>query len=79
VSLTQSRLHHLVELVANGKNTDSVVDSLHQEEARKKTLLGELGKLDELADVVSMDATRLANDLHSRMEDIPALFARHVP
>ena len=79
LSLTQSRLHNLVELIANGKSTDSVVDSLHQEEARKRTLLRELGKLDELANVVSIDANRLAKDLRSRLEDIPALFARHVP
>ncbi|MGH7232904.1 MAG: hypothetical protein ACREJU_16330, partial [Nitrospiraceae bacterium] len=79
LSLIQTRLHHLVELVANGKGTDSVIASLHQEEARKKDLLQELERLDNLAKVVSLDAKRLAKDLRSRLEDIPALFARHVP
>lgn len=79
LSLIQTRLHHLVELVANGKGTDSVIDSLHQEEARKKALLAELDRLNNLAEVVSLDSKRLAKDLRSRLEDIPALFARHVP
>lgn len=79
LSLIQTRLHHLVGLVANGRGTDSVVDSLHQEESRKKVLLGELDRLDKLAHVVSLDPKRLAKDLRSRLEDIPALFARHVP
>lgn len=79
LSLIQTRLHHLVELIANGRGTDSVIDSLHQEEARKKSLLGELERLNNLARVVSLDAKRLAKDLRSRLGDIPALFARHVP
>ena len=29
--------------------------------------------------VVSLDAKRLAKDLRSRLGDLPALFARHVP
>jgi hypothetical protein len=79
LSLIQTRLRHLVELIANGRGTDTVIDSLHQEEARKKLLLRELGRLDSLAQVTSLDAKRLAKDLRSRLEDIPALFARHVP
>ena len=42
LSLIQTRLHHLVESIANGKSTDSVIASLHYEEARKKVLLKEL-------------------------------------
>ncbi len=42
LSLIQTRLHYLVELVANGKALDSVVDSLRQEEARKTALFQEL-------------------------------------
>lgn len=79
LSLIQTRLHHLVELIANGRGTDTVIDSLHKEEARKKVLSGELGRLDSLVQVVSLDTKRLAKDLRSRLEDIPALFARHVP
>ena len=79
LSLIQTRLHHLVETIANGKSTDSVIASLHQEEARKKVVAQELSRLDSLAQVVSLDAKRLAKDLRSRLGDIPALFARHVP
>ena len=79
LSLIQTRLHHLVETIANGKSTDAVFVSLHQEEARKKSLLNELARLDNLAQVVSLDATSLAKDLRSRLGDIPALFTRHVP
>jgi len=39
----------------------------------------ELDRLDNLTHVVSLDAKRLVKDLHSRLEDSPALFARHVP
>ncbi len=78
-SLIQTRLHHLVETIANGKSTDAVIESLHEEEARKKVLLQELEKLDNLTKVVCLDAKRLAKDLRSRLEDLPTLFARHVP
>ena len=78
LSLIQTRLHHLVETIANGKSTDSVIASLHQEEARKKVVAQELSRLDSLAQVVSLDAKRLAKNLRSRLGDIPALFSRHV-
>ena len=79
LSLIQTRLHHLVEAIANGKSTESVIASLHQEEARKKVVAQELSRLDSLAQVVCLDAKRLAKDLRSRLGDIPALFSRHVP
>jgi len=79
LSLIQTRLHHLVETIANGKSTDAIIESLHKEEARKKALLQELERLDNLARVVCLDAKRLAKDLHSRLGDLPALFARHLP
>ena len=79
LSLIQTRLHHLVEIIANGKSTDSVIASLHHEEARKKVLLKELSGLDSLSQVVSLDAKRLAKDLRGRLGDLPALFSRHVP
>ena len=75
----KTRLHHLVETIADGKSTESVIDSLHKEEARKKVVAQHLSKLDALAQVVSLDATRLVKDLRSRLENIPALFARHIP
>ena len=79
LSLIQTRLHHLVNLIANGKGTDSVIDELHREEARKKVVVTELARLNNLAQVTSIDVARLAKDLRKRLEDIPALFVRHVP
>jgi hypothetical protein len=79
LSLIQTRLHHLVESIANGKSTDAVIASLHHEEARKKILLKELSDLDNFAQVVSLDAKGLAKELRRRLGDIPDLFSRHVP
>jgi hypothetical protein len=67
-----------VRRIANGKSTDSVITSLHQEEARKKVVIQELSRLDSLAQVVALDAKRLAKNLRSRLGDIPALFSRHI-
>jgi hypothetical protein len=79
LSLIQTRLHHLVELIANGRGTDSVIDSLQQEAARKKFLLRELDRLNTVASVVSLDSKRLAKELRSRLKDLPSLLDRHVP
>ena len=77
--LIETRLHHLVEAIACGRSTDKVFDSLNEVEARKKVVVQELSTWDSLNQVVSLDAKRLAKDLRSRLGDIPALFARHVP
>lgn len=79
LSLVQTRIHHIIEWIANGRGTEDVIQSLHREDARKKALLGELERLNNLERVVTLDVKRLAKDLHSRLEDLPALFARHVP
>jgi site-specific DNA recombinase len=79
LSLIETRLHHLVEAIASGKSTDKVFDSLNEVEARKKVVVQELSTFDRLNQVVSLDAQRLAKDLRSRLGDLPALFARHVP
>ena len=64
----------MVETIANGKSTDAIIESLHKEEARKKALLQELERLDNLARVVCLDAKRLAKDLHSRLGNLPAIY-----
>lgn len=38
-----------MEHITNGKSSDAIDASFHQEEARKRTLLAELAKLDQLA------------------------------
>ena len=77
--LIQTRPHHLVEHIANGRATDAIDVSLRHEEARKKTLLTELVKLDELVEMVQVDENRLAKELRNRVGDIPTLFARQIP
>ena len=45
----------------------------------ERIVVNELSTWDSLNNVVSLDAQRLAKDLRSRLDDIPGLFARHVP
>ncbi|WP_455377242.1 hypothetical protein, partial [Petrachloros mirabilis] len=61
------------------KGTDAVIDSLHKEEARKKTILRELGRLDQLTQIIALDAKSVTEDLWNRLKDIPTLLSRHVP
>jgi hypothetical protein len=68
-----------VETIANGKSPDSVIASLYHEEARKKVLLKELWELDNLSQVVSLDAKGLARELRHRLENVPTFFSRGVP
>ena len=46
---------------------------------RQEVLIQGLKRLDDLAQVVGLDAKRLARDLQIRQGDIRTLFARHVP
>ncbi len=46
---------------------------------RQEQLQRDLQRLDEQEQVVHLDAKRLAQDLRRRLEDLPGLFARHVP
>jgi hypothetical protein len=71
LSLIEARLHHLVEHIANGNGNAFVTASLHKEEARRKAVAEELSRLDNLTQVVSLDAKRLAKDLRSRLEKSP--------
>lgn len=79
LSLIETRLHHLVELIATGRGTEAVIAALHREEGRKKALLRDLAGLDQLAEIVSLDEKRLTKQLQDRLGDIPALFERHIP
>lgn len=79
LSLIETRLHHLVEAIANGKASDVVFNSITEVEARKKVVVQEPSMRDSLDQIVNMNAKRLAKELRSRLGDIPALFARHVP
>jgi hypothetical protein len=79
LSLIETRLHHLVEHIANGKATDAIDASLRQEEARKKTLLGELTRLDQLAQMAYVNEKQLVKELRTLLGDIPGLRTRQVP
>ena len=79
LSLIETRLHHLVELVATGRCTEAVITALDEEETSKKSLVQELARLDELAQAMSLDEKRLTKQLLDRLGDLPALFGRHIP
>jgi hypothetical protein len=72
-------VHHLVEAVANGRETDDVFEGFRQEEARKKILVAELIQLDALTETISLNEKRIVQTLRARLGDLPALFGRHVP
>ncbi|MDE3242652.1 MAG: hypothetical protein KGO52_08060 [Nitrospirota bacterium] len=79
LSLIETRLHHLVEAVAQGKGTDFVFDSLRSEEARKKALARQLAELNDFENIASLDAKVLARNLQAKIKDVKALLGRHTP
>jgi hypothetical protein len=79
LSLIETRLRHLVEVVATGKGTASILDALQGEEERKQTIVRELARLNAIAETVSLDEKRLTKQLLERLGNLPALFGRHVP
>lgn len=79
LSLIETRLQHLVDAIARGLATDSVIANLHSEEGRKKTLLRELEQLVSLQEITVFDAKRIAKDLHGRISDATSLLGRYTP
>ena len=79
LSLIEARARRLLDLMGDGKGNVLMMKELDGSAERKEVLAQELKRLDELALVADLDAKRLAKDLRSRLGDIPALFARHVP
>ena len=78
LALVETRLRHLVEAVARGEGSDALFAGLRVEEGRKKVLLDELGTVQELGQVVSMEPRRVAFDLRSRLGDVKGLLTRHI-
>lgn len=79
LSLVQTRIHHLVEAIANRGGSEEIYRPLHLEETRKKTLVADLAQLDAMADTISLDEKRIVRTIRERLGDLPALFGRHVP
>lgn len=79
LALVQTRIHHLVEAIANKGGSEEIYRPLHLEETRKKALVAELTQLDAMAETVSLDEKRIVQTLRARLGDVPALFGRHVP
>jgi hypothetical protein len=73
------RLQHLVELIASGHGTPTVVKSLHREEARKEGLVAELAQLEALTTTLSLNERQITKQLQSALGNHPALLGRHVP
>ncbi|MBS0164746.1 MAG: recombinase family protein [Nitrospira sp.] len=78
LSLIETRLHHLVELIATGQGTPTVVRSLHQEEEHKLALTKELDHLQGLTTTVSLDEKRITKRLREELCSLPSLLGRHV-
>ncbi|HEV8620999.1 MAG TPA: recombinase family protein [Nitrospiraceae bacterium] len=79
LSLIEARSRRLLDLMGDGKGNALMMKELDGLAERKEVLAQELKRVDDLALVADLDAKRLAKDLRSRLGDIPALFARHVP
>ena len=79
LSLLETRLQHLVELIASGHGTPTVVQSLHKEEARKESLVAELAQLQALTTTLSLNERQITKRLREALGDHPALLGRHVP
>ncbi len=79
LSLLETPLQQLVELIARGHGTPTVVQSLHQEEARKESLVAELAQLQVRTTPLSLDGRRITKRLRGALGNHPALLGRHVP
>lgn len=55
--LVQTRLHHLVEAIANGRETEDAIQALRREDTRKKAFMVDLNELDALTQSLSIDET----------------------
>jgi hypothetical protein len=79
LSLLETRLQHLMELIASGHGTPTIVQSLHREEARKENLVAELEQLQALTSTLSLDERQISKILRDALSNHPALLGRHVP
>jgi hypothetical protein len=79
LSLLETRLQHLVELIASGHGTPTVVQSLHREEARKESLVAELAQLEALTTTLFLNERQIIKQLRGALGNHPALLGRHVP
>lgn len=79
LSLIEARARCMLDLIGEGNGNTLMVKELDDLSERQETLKQELIRLDELENVTDLDAKRLAKDLKSLVEDLPALFSRHVP
>jgi site-specific DNA recombinase len=79
LSQIETRLQHLVELIATGQGTPTVIQSLHREEERKVNLTTELAQLQTVTTTLSLDEQRIAKRLRDAIGNLPALLGRHVP
>ena len=52
---------------------------MQKEEAAKKALIAQLGDLDRLTRVASLDVKRIERDLTARIADVKGLLGSHVP
>ena len=78
VQEVQRKLDRLVDALADGSlPADEIKARLTVEKARKTALQAELTKLGQVAQVASLDATRLKKTLEERVSDVAGLLGRH--
>jgi hypothetical protein len=76
LSLIEAHEKNLVDAIAKGQQMDPLLAKLRAEEARKKELIADLGRLTHPADVIDFDAARMKRELRSRISDAKGLLDR---
>jgi hypothetical protein len=75
-SLIEAHEKNLVDAIAKRQQMDPLLAKLKAEEARKKELIEELGRLTQPADVIDFDAARMKRELRIRIIDAKGLLDR---
>ena len=73
LSLMEARVKNLVDAIAQGEEVTPLLAKLKAEEARKKDLVTELDRLNQPADLVNYDETRLKREIRQRITDAKGL------
>jgi len=78
LSLIEAHEKNLVNAIAKGKRVDPLLAELEREESRREELIQELGRLQEGANIDSLDEARLKKEMNTRLADMRNLLAHHV-
>jgi site-specific DNA recombinase len=79
LALIESRLGRLLKAIMEGGPLDTLVAQVKTEEQRKTTLAAELGGLQAVTKVSTLDSARLKRSLAERLAGTKALLTRNTP